>query len=366
MDAAYATHPEHFSGDVAEWDSQYLRPESLFVQFSQGGWRTTVGYQQVVWGEAFGAYFADIVNPKDLREGGLGDLVDNRISIPMVNLQWLSSTSSAQLIYAPWSGVNLTPATGSDFARWTSALPFEQLSINRMKTPRCSLSAESEGFGVTEGSGCQGDYGLRLSHRLSGWDLAYLYFNGVDRFPHYQLEVDSLTSARLEPYTSRIVTHGLTLSKELGSNMLRAEVILHQDRVVNALIDGLLAKSKMNEAVLVVGYDLTPFSGWRSGFQVSTSLLSEDLDYIIRDQSLTLVAFQATRTYRNDRSIEMILSYELEKSSSLVQFKLTQPLARSIELDVGADIFNGALESPLGQYRQGSRVYLALRSFFSG
>ena len=48
--------------------------------------RVRVGNQSVVWGEAFGAYYADIVNPKDLRQSALGDVATWRLPIPMVNV----------------------------------------------------------------------------------------------------------------------------------------------------------------------------------------------------------------------------------------------------------------------------------------
>jgi hypothetical protein len=42
------------------------------LQYKRNKFQLRFGNQQLVWGEAFGFFFADIINPKDTREFGLG------------------------------------------------------------------------------------------------------------------------------------------------------------------------------------------------------------------------------------------------------------------------------------------------------
>ncbi len=102
VESAYSAVPERYgTGDVAKKDSQSFFLRDNYLQYQNGIFRARAGYQQIVWGESFGYYYADIVNPKDYREAGLGDLSRNRLESPILNLQWIYSNSSVQLLYIP-------------------------------------------------------------------------------------------------------------------------------------------------------------------------------------------------------------------------------------------------------------------------
>ena len=60
-----------------------------------------IGYQEIVWGEAFGLHFADIVTPSDLRETFYFDYNNSRLPNFLVNAKFLIENGSLQLIYGP-------------------------------------------------------------------------------------------------------------------------------------------------------------------------------------------------------------------------------------------------------------------------
>ena len=155
VEAAYASVPDRYANtDVLKYESQSFFPKDNYLQYKNGSLRVRAGYQQIVWGEAFGLYYADIVNPKDYRNAGLGDLSRNRLDSPLINLQWINSDSSWQLLYIPKPMLSLLPSSGSDFNIFqlpatAPAVPFT-IERNPDKSPS------------------QGEYGIRYSQHLGG------------------------------------------------------------------------------------------------------------------------------------------------------------------------------------------------------
>ena len=116
VEAAYATNSSRYQGPVVQNDSQEIRLRDLYLQYKHGHFLIRLGNQQVVWGESFGFYYADIVNPKDLRELGIGDLAANRLQVPMLNANFIYGDYSLQAIYIPKPFFDIIPSQGSDFA----------------------------------------------------------------------------------------------------------------------------------------------------------------------------------------------------------------------------------------------------------
>ncbi|MBK7892337.1 MAG: hypothetical protein IPJ84_16285 [Bdellovibrionales bacterium] len=114
VEAAYAANPTRY-GDLAQKEGQETELREVSGQFRSGGFSAKIGSQTVVWGEAFGAFYADIVNPKDLREAAIGELAEIRRPMEMINLQYVDDTWSIQALYAPFFRSNWLPGYQSDF-----------------------------------------------------------------------------------------------------------------------------------------------------------------------------------------------------------------------------------------------------------
>lgn len=59
-----------------------------YLKYKSASWVLQTGYQDVGWGEAFGFNYADIVNPKDLRETFYTDYADSRLPLFLVNFKY--------------------------------------------------------------------------------------------------------------------------------------------------------------------------------------------------------------------------------------------------------------------------------------
>src|SRR5262249_47749867 len=131
VEGAFASNSDRYNAPVRAIESQDIRPQDIYVQYRGGPVRLRIGNQQVPWGETFGTYYADIVNPKYMRDGGLGNLASQRIPIPMVNALYFLGDSSLQLLYIPVPFFNQEPSLGSDFAiPFQNFFPGAQLSLN--------------------------------------------------------------------------------------------------------------------------------------------------------------------------------------------------------------------------------------------
>lgn len=357
-EAAYGANPDRYANtDAAKYDSQSFILKDNYLQFRSGSIQMRAGYQQVVWGEAFGSYYADIVNPKDYREAGLGDLARNRLSSPMLNMQWIGGSSSVQLIYIPVSMPSLLPKNGSDFAAFTLPEAYANLQVVLENDP---ISKPTRGEG-----------GLRITKQIFDLDFSVFYFNYYDRFPVFRLtDLSSPTVLRAAAEYMPLQTGGLTMTADLWGFLLRTEVLQHIKREINTLAPLGLSSTPSDELVYVVGLDMPPISKWQFSVQYSESKLllepetpSDTLPtWAFRETVQSLVTARIGKTFSNDLSIEALGTQFLSDKSTLLQAKVVVPLADQLELVVGADAFDGLATSQLGRYKGASRAWVMFKA----
>ncbi len=324
-----------------------------YVQFQNGGLRLRAGYQQVVWGEAFGFYYADIVNPKDYREAGLGDLSRNRLAIPMLNFQWIWSDASLQVLLIPIPMFSLLPPDGSDFNLFALPTAFSGFTVDYESTPEDPPKAP--------------ELGARVTKQFGGYDFSVFYFNYHDRSPVVQaLFFPPVIS--LKPEYKPLQTLGTTMTVDLEGYLLRSEVLTHLAREINTLDNGTLSSEKSNELVYVVGVDLPPMEhpqlkGWQASFQFSESRLEENT-WLLRRSTQSLLSARIAREFSNQSDFEVLLSHFTSDGSNLLQSSFTYPLSSRFELVAGLDKFSGGPSAEFGRYRDASRYWIMFRASF--
>lgn len=348
VEAAYASLPEHYNGDVAKKDSQSFFLRDNFLQFQSGSFRGRLGYQQVVWGEAFGNYYADIVNPKDFREAGLGDLSRNRLDSPIVNLQWIFAQSSVQLLYIPVPSHSLLPSSGSDFNTFVlpATLSNYSLTINR----------DADHPPQT------GEYGMRITQQISRLDFSLFYLNYFDRLPVYQLQISpATTSVTALPNYKPLQTAGATASLDLGGFLFRSEAFKNLNREFNTYDGTNLSSAKSDELVYVFGVDLPSIDKWQVAVQYSESRLTDNT-WLGRANPQSVASLHILKMFRHDISFETILTEFTQDASALLQTHISLPLSSQIEMLIGFDKFDGSDTSTLGPLRKASRSWVMLKT----
>ncbi|MBI1859845.1 MAG: hypothetical protein HYR96_02875 [Deltaproteobacteria bacterium] len=197
---------------VAQEQTQEVWLRDTFLQYRNDWLTVRAGNQRVVWGEVFGFYYADIVNPKDMRELGLGDLSLNRLSVPMIDVVVSFSAAALEFLAIPRPVFSKMPSVVGDFA-----FPFHDV-----------VSSGSVSFGEDSGkdlSLSNAEFGLRGSKQWSGTDLSLFYFYYWDRIPTFTAFVvtPSPLSVSLTPFHARLSTVGLTASHDFSPFVLRLE-----------------------------------------------------------------------------------------------------------------------------------------------
>lgn len=348
-DVAYVTNSRYIGGVVKD-ESYELNPRDIYLQYQQGPYLLRFGNQQVVWGEAFGFFYADIINPKDLRKFVPQDLDTARISVPMVNLKVIGATSSLQLLYIPYPYFHRMPNPGSDYFPLSAPLPAVNFTLNDTRTPPFELR--------------RGEVGLRATQLVSGVDLSLFYFSYLDRGPNFQSTLTSVspTTVTLDAYHHRVQTLGLTATMDFDEVLTRVEALYTGNRYFDTLSGTTVRSVPSDEAVVVLEADYTGLPDWRLGAQIAIDkVLTEIPNKILPYQ--TMVSLHANRALPREQSIDALLSFAPEDQSALLRLEFVSPLTSALEMRLGADFFLGANTSQFGFMHDASRVVAGLRAF---
>lgn len=352
VEGALATNDTRYgNSDAVHRQSSEIIPRDAYVAYKSAPWDVRVGNQQVVWGEAFGFYFADIVNPKDLREAGIGDLEFNRIPVPMVNTKYITGDFSAQLIYIPKPYFDKLPSPGSDYFSLSRYFPNTPLNFDDTRALPTSFS--------------NGEIGGRVTATFSNLDVSLFQFYYFDRFPVYSAQI-GIGGVSLTPNYHRILTMGVTGTYDFSEFLLRMEALYTKDRHYNAVIGNQLLDLPSDEVTVVGELDYSQIRAWRLGLQLAHTYLTRDVSPINGTRNRTLVSLQADGTVWKAQTLGAILSYEPNGGSSLAQINYLIPLDDSLELRLAGEYFMGDDTSTFGRFGPGSRVYFTLKSYLHG
>jgi len=348
VEAAYASNSSRYHEPVRTRDSQDVILRDLYIQYKAGQISLKLGNQQVVWGEAFGFYYADLVNPKDFRDFGIGPLDRNRLHTPMVNLKWSLDDHVVQLLYIPKPFFNKSPSIGSDFAfPFKKFFPSQDSSFNDERTLPLGIK--------------NAEYGVRISPNINGADLSLLYFNYFDRAPVYQSSVvnGAVEVAGKHP---RLETFGITLSAPINLLVLRSELLYHLNKSFNSF-DGNLKEYKANQWVAVLGLDYIVGDRWRLGIQFSENYRNQSPTTAIDRDSTQLITWHGSFTMLRSQILDLLIAYAPHDGSSLTEISYTIPMTKRIDLLLAADFFNGGSSSQFGMFHPASRGYIQIKTY---
>ncbi|MFL5813169.1 MAG: DUF1302 family protein [Bdellovibrionia bacterium] len=355
-ETSFATVSERYSGSVIRDDSRDLRLRNAYVQYHSDGFFLRVGNQQVVWGEAFGFFYSDIVNPKDYRYGLFGDFSQIRLQTPMVNAKLTFSELSLQAIFIPKPYFNILPSPGNDFAfPYQSSFGVSNFSIQRETTlPISSNHMEA---------------GARVSYLLNRLDLSVFFFNYMDRDPWYTISADSQlpTNLVLQEHHSRVQSFGLTATDEIESFVFRVEALKTQNRtlpvVVNTPFGTGLSTSQLDNYIYVIGMDVPPMDKWNLGFQWSQDILSKNEPGLLRQQTVSLASLRLQAPLFKNHSAEFLYTYSVGDAGQRAEFNYLIPLSGTIETTLGIDVLGGPQTSAFGSIYQATRAYVLFKYF---
>lgn len=352
-DSAFATNPDRYGGQVTREETYEFSARDLYLQYKDDSYLIRIGNQQVVWGEAFGFFYADIVNPKDLRQFVLEDLESLRIPVPMVNARWVGASGALQLVYIPYPFFNRIPVQGSDFFSIAGLPAGSALTVNDSRTLPFELA--------------NGEAGAKVSGQLGEIDLSLLFFSYFDRQPAFSARVTSLSplSISLDSKHHRIRTAGLTATTDIESVLIRIEALYTSGRFFDAVSNGTVSSSASDEALLVIEGDYGGVPDWRFGLQAAFDAAVTPVAGALFPPKHSVSA-HVNRSLGREQAVDAIFTYVPADGSSLTRLEHFFPVSNALELRTGADLFLGGGASRFGGLRDASRGYIALRAYLGG
>jgi hypothetical protein len=334
-------------------ESAEIRLRDAYLQYQSTHFSLRMGNQQVVWGEAFGFFFSDFINPKDLRDGLLGDLSKIRLQTPMLNGKLIFSDFALQAIFIPQPFFNINPVPGSAFSfPFKKYVPVSEVQIEReLKLP------------MREGNE---EYGGRLTYLLSGWDFSAFYFNYFDRNPVYAVDLASSLPnlLTLKENHQRVHTYGMTFTKDLDGFLMRFEGLMTEGRFFNYIDGPGLFQAQHGNSTYVVGFDLPSWRKLAISVQWSQDRVAGAPTGLLRQATQSLASLRLQRTTIRTQTAELIYIYSPGDGGHRGSLEYVMPISGRVENRTGIELMGGPSESEFGRLREASRVYDTLKCFF--
>ena len=327
-----------------------------YVDTEIGATFLRLGKQQIVWGQADGLKLLDVLNPQTFREFVLPEFDDSRIALWSVNAEIPINELVLQLVWIPDTTYDDIPEQGSAFA-FTSQLVVPQ-APEGVPVDFLELNKPSDAFS-------DGDYGVKISGFIGGWDLtlnyAYHYFDRpvLRRF----VAEDSITVSQEYERTHLM---GGTFSNVFGDFTLRGELGYSTNRffLTQALddVDGVV---RSNEAAYVIGLDYSGLTDWFFSAQLFQSYLTSHQPGMARGSVDSSMTFLARRNFMNDALVaEILLIQSLSEGDGLVQAAAIYEWRSNVRFKLGLDIFYGEEEGLFGQFGDADRVTAGIEFAF--
>ncbi|HRO55650.1 MAG TPA: hypothetical protein PK667_01480 [Nitrosomonas europaea] len=344
--------------DLSDFYSRQVRRDQRFelflrenyLDFSIADFDVRVGRQHIVWGEMVGLFFADVVSAKDMREFVLPDFDILRIPQWAVRTEYSKNDFHADLIWIPFASLDEIGRPGADF--YPFKLP--------VAAPVSFLKEDRSGRNVAHSN-----YGIRLSQLANGWDVSAFYYHSLDATPTFHRISQPWEPLLFQARHNEIDQAGGTVTKDLGSVVLKGEFVYTHGRRFNVTrptaADGLVRQDTIDYAL---GLDFTLPSDIRLNLQFfQRAYLNYDRD-IFQDRLENGGSIFLQGDLWRDFQGQILLIHSFNRNEWMLRPRLTWNFARNWKLAAGADIFNGPPTGLFGRFDSSDRVYTELRFSF--
>lgn len=348
----------NYSKGVEKNQEDEAELRDTYLDFSSGNFDLRVGKQQIVWGEAVGLFFADVVNPQDLREFILPEFDQMKIPLWSADLEYYRDGNHFEFVWIPILKFHRLGVSGSEFELSKPTVPTGALTYYQNEDkPSNDLK--------------NGEFGIRLSRSIKGWDLAAFCLYGYDYFPTYfrTLTTDPSTSTTIitfKPKYERLTLLGATFAKEIEDVIFKGEFIYNNSKnfLVNDLtdIDGVVKKDFLD---YLIGIDYTFFEKVDFNVQFMQRIIfNYDANMADNEMATSFSIWLKTGFFDNTLEPELFFVTSLRKSDSMFRPKISYKFKGKWTAVLGMDVFYGRSDGAFGQFDNKDRAYLELRYDF--
>jgi len=316
-----------------ERDSEVVALRELYLDYSSESYDLRVGKQYVVWGVLEGIRVVDEINPMDFRELILPDLLDYRIPLWTIKLDYYTDYGDVEFLMIPDLKFHKPAPAGSEW-ELLQAVPNTR-------------SPESWTFENSE-------YGAKYETNLWDTDLSFSYFYTWDDYPVIFRTVKIAASSTEEPeffpaYT-RISIWGMTAVHQVGDYILKGELAYVEDKFF-----GLSNTADENNDDYVDTNGEVQKDHVRWGLGADTVVLGWDLavgamQWIVLDHDKNMIQGKVDTSYnmfirrefpKYSLTLQMLWMYMQQLDESYMKPKAFIQITDNLQFAFGVDLFRG-------------------------
>ena len=332
-----------------------------------GDWEFRIGRQHIVWGELVGAFVADVVSARDMREFILPEPDLQMLRIPQwaLRAEHFGKDVKAEVLWIPVPSFDNIGKPGIPGVKGLASADFYPFPI------------PGPGGSVFKGEDqpsrklSNTNYGLRISALKEGWDFSGFYYHSLDNSPTFYRTVlpgptPALPLFQYQARHDKIDQLGGTLSKDLGSMVFKGELVFTDGRKFNVTRisqpDGLVEQETIDYAL---GLDLSLPNDARLNLQFLQRIyFDHDPDTLQQKfESVVSILFDAVKLASNLEG-RLLLVRSLNRSDWLLRPKVTWTFEKNWRWAAGVDVFGGPPTGLFGRFDNNDRVYTELRYSF--
>jgi hypothetical protein len=346
---------DFYPSDVREDQRAELLVRETYLDFAlPANWELRLGRQHIVWGEVVGLFFADVVSARDLRDFILPDFDILRIPQWAARGEYFGNDWHLELVWIPVPSYDTVGKPGAEFYPFViPATPGLNQVVLDDDRPSTALDNTN--------------YGARVSRLIGGWDLSAFYYRSTSATPtlHRELTLAPVPTMVFEPRHDRIWQGGGTLTKDLGSVVLKAEAIYTEGRRYElsdpARVPGVAQQDTFD---YIVGLDFMLPRDGRLNLQGFQRVFFDHDSDIYFDEVESGVSLLVSAKLTPKIEPELLIIQSLNSHDRLLRPRVNLILRPDLIARFGIDIFDGPDFGLFGRFDDRDRVYGELRYSF--
>jgi len=345
----------YYPDDVRDDRQQELMFRETYVDIAGENWDFRVGRQHIIWGEMVGVFVADVVSAQDQREFILRDFEWIRTPQWAARAEYFSGNFHLEGIWIPYMTYDEIGKPGDDYYPYPSPPPPGFGTVIRGDDRPADSLDNSAG-------------GVRLSWLKGGWDTSLFYYSSMNAAPAFARDIIQGPDPAFiyTPTHDRIHQGGLTVSKDFGLGVFRAEAVYTTDSLLETTLqadaDGLVRQDYLD---YILGVEFVTENETRLNFQFYQRWFTDYDPNIMPDEVESgVTAFVSTKALHPDVEPELLVMRSLNRDDWMVRAKVTWRFMPNWRAVAGVDILQGPVDGLIGRYDDSDRVYAELRYSF--